>query len=178
MGDAQPAIEWRRVYKEALAVLLERMPPRRAEELVAAGVEAVYLGQAPWDATGKLTLVQHVIAVGFNMMRNERRKEATHRRADLAAKAAEVVAANPPTPEEALEEKEHKTRLYELLVAACVGDGQALAIIDAERLGIRGLDAQVEHFGWSERVVRNVRERIGERMKKILDDEDRQEAAS
>ncbi len=178
MGDDAGAIDWRRIYKEALHGLLDDMPLQRAEEAVAAGVEAVYLGEEPWDPNGDRSLVEHVKAVGRERVRRERRTLLRRQRPDLAAKAAEVVGENPPTPEQALEEKQRKTRLYQLLVAACIGDADALAVIEAEREGVRGLAAQMEHLKMKERRLMNARDRIGERMKKIVEDEDRKEAAS
>ncbi len=178
MGEPPAGVDWKRVYREAMVVAAERLSPGRAQEVVSAGIEAVFTGEVPWDPAGKASLAAHAVAVGYNRMRNEWRKAKRQQREDLVAKVAEVdVARAPPRPDDALEDKEHRAHLFTRLVAACEGDQEALAVIEAERLGIRGLDAQMEHLKMSERDLKNARLRIGRRMEPI-DPEDREGKAS
>jgi hypothetical protein len=175
-GEPEMEIDWAGVFANAMAIAVTTWPELRARETVTEGIGAVALGDAPWDPRGKLSLERHVIAVGFNILRNQRRAATRRRRADFVAElsAAEQAREAAP-PDVALEEIERKERLYRRLCDACEGAPDALAVLAAEREGILGGEAQMKHCHLTEQAWTIARKHIGRKLQAILEDEKRKE---
>jgi hypothetical protein len=175
-GETDAEIDWARVFTVAMAIALETRSPRSAEETVSAGIEAVFAGDAPWNPQGKLSLERHVIAVGFNVLRNQRRAAQRRQRADFVAElSASEQAREAPVPDEAFEEVERRERLYGKLWSACEDAPDALALLEAERQGILGREAQMKHCDMDERAWTLARNHIGRKLKPILEEEKKEE---
>ena len=138
-------VDWGAVFAEALDLATEVWSARVAEEIVSTGVERVFAGDAPWDPAGKNTLAKHVVAVGFNVRRNERRAAQRRRRSDFVAGAAQALEERGTArPDDAAEEKDERAFLFARLRQRCEGFPDALAILDAEKQGVMGQKAQID----------------------------------
>jgi hypothetical protein len=132
-------------------------------------------GKAPWDPKGKSTLLRHVVAVGCGQRRNERKKVARRKRPHVAAELSRNVHEANPSQEEVYADVEERARLFEALSAACEGDAEACAVLDAELQGVRGVEAQAGHCKMPVKVVENARDRIGRRLRAIEREEQEKE---
>jgi hypothetical protein len=75
MSDLDPnAIDWPRVYAEAVAIALT-FGRGSALEIVQEGVKRYLEGQAPWAPGGESTLVEHLVVVGRKARGNQNRSE-------------------------------------------------------------------------------------------------------
>jgi DNA-directed RNA polymerase specialized sigma24 family protein len=164
-------IDWEEVYAQALEVALEFLSKDNAEEVVAIGFERVLGGQAPWKKGEGETLPRHVVGVGFNRWRTERRNNKRRQDPEVVSKLKMDIDSDHPTPEEEAAEREEKTRRYEALLEASRDDADALAILDAEAHDVRGRKAQQEHCKLTGDAWNNARNRIGARIKRILAEE-------
>ena len=174
-------VDWGSVYAQAVVVALRFVRSQDAEDVVMEGMKRVIDGSSAWDAEGKRTLVGHVVAVGLNEQRNERRKAQRRNEGDFVeAFAYESEADRPGTPEEQAvegEERERKARRFGKLVALCAGDADALWVLECEQAGISGSAEQVRE-GLDIEGVRNARKRIKRRVEMLADTDDEDEAAS
>jgi hypothetical protein len=171
--DAEPdpsgTIDWADVFVRALAVAATMLSPTRAEETVSAGIEHILGGNAPWDPDGKQSIERHVIGVGYNLLRNQRRADRRRRREDFVAKLSTSLEEGAPlSPEDALEDRKQREALYDSLWKACAESPDAQALLLAERDGVQGCKDQTRHCNMSERAWTNARTFIGRRLPSIL----------
>ena len=177
--DPLAGVDWGRTFAEAVAIALKVMSEADADDVATAGVEKVIDGSAPWDPAGGKTLAGHVVAVGYNVLRNERRKVRRRMNGDFVAKVSIAIDEGLPlSPEEAAADREERARRYAKLLAASAGDPDALAVREAEREGILGSDAQMKKCGLDEAAWTNARKNIGRRLKDILAAEEKKEEAA
>lgn len=178
-GNPLEGIDWGDVYASAVRLALTCVPRQDAEDVVMAGVTKVIDGSAPWDSAGKDTLASHVVAVGCRERRVELRK--AHRREKLGAVEAFAQGAESAwTPEDEVseaEERAEKGRRYGRLVALCVDDADALAVLECLEQDIDEPAGQVTATGLTLDAVRNARKRIKRRAETLLETDD-EEAAS
>jgi hypothetical protein len=169
-------VDWGAVFAQALDVATQLWSARVSEEIVSSGIERVFAGDAPWDPSGKRTLAGHVVAVGFNTLRNQRRSAQRRRRADFVAGATQAYEERAlPRPDEALEDKAERADRFAELWKRCEGFPDARAILEAEKLGVRGQKEQTAHCKLTEHAWTIARKHIGRVLKAIGEDEEREE---
>jgi hypothetical protein len=176
--DPFAGVDWESLLAEVVRLGRSLLSPADAEDMATAGIERLLAGESPWDPNGRVTLARHVFRVGMNVRRAERRKLQRRRRPDFEAKQAIAMAENMESPEEDYAEVEAKTRMYGMLLSACADDPEALRILDAEREGVIGVVPQMQHCKLDETAVRNGRDRIGRRLRAIVEQERKAEEDS
>jgi hypothetical protein len=172
-------VDWSTVFAGALDILVMCMSAADAEDAASAGVELVYTGKAPWDPQGNLTLVRHVVAVGYNLRRNERKKERRRRRGSFVAElSADMENEKEASPEDAYADEEERAHRRRRLFAACADDGEATLVLQAEDNDVRGVEAQMTYCRLTKEAVGNARKRIARKLRAILHEDEDDEAAS
>jgi hypothetical protein len=158
------AVEWGRVYAEALAVALEELEVSEveAEEILQQGVTLVIGGEKPFDPGGKATLAEHVVQVGKASRDNQRRVERRRRNPEKLAKLEHYTDVPPPTPEELTDEREEGDDAFEKLLAAIQDDAELQALVALMRRDIDDAATQAAELGWKIGRVYNARRRLKE----------------
>jgi hypothetical protein len=170
-----PSIDWGGVYVQALSLARLSVRPQDVTDLVGEGMKRVMGGEAPWEEARNRTLPEHVVAVGYNAMREQWRKASQPRDAAVASKLRVAVEEDAKwTPEDSVAEAEHiqrKAHLFERLVEACAGDPEALAVLEHEQLGVHEPAEQARRAGLTIEAIRNARKRIKRRALELVDAE-------
>lgn len=173
MSDLDPntvdwAIDWPRVYAEAVAIALT-IAPVSAPEIVHEGVKRYLEGQAPWAPGGERTLAEHLVVVGRKARSSEKRRERRHWYPKMVGTLVAIFGGASPGPEEELlaaEDKQGKTILFEKLVRELdAHDTEAHRIVVLEQEGVHQPLEQAERLGMDIETVRNARKRI---MRRVL----------
>jgi DNA-directed RNA polymerase specialized sigma24 family protein len=168
MPDLDPnAIDWPRVYAEAVAIALT-FAPVSAREIVHEGVTRYLEGQAPWAAGGERTLAEHLVVVGHKAHRDAKKRERRRWSPKMVGMLVAMFGGSSPSPEEELvaaEEKQRKTLLFEKLVRELQAhDPEAHRIVLLEQEGVDQPLEQAERLGIDIETVRNARKRITRRV--------------
>jgi hypothetical protein len=170
-------IDWGRVFVEAVTIAVEcTTSVVDAEELVMEGMQLVLQRKAPWDpATSKHeTLAEHLVAVGYNAVRNQRRKWGRHRKPEIVSKIVHALEARRTrTPEQdalVAEEVERKKRLFEKLLSQTETDDpdvHAVALLEQQEVDEPAEQAQ--ELGWDIGRLRNARKRLKRRAHELAE---------
>ncbi len=153
------AVDWGRVYAEALEIALE-MRMGDAEDLVSEGVTMVLDGTAPFDPSGEETLAAHVVAVSVARRRNQARVVRRRRGRGDDAKLVHHLDEAPPTPEELMDERRMGDRAFDTLLAACANDEDVEKLVLLSREDVDEAADQATRLGWEIDRVRNARKRM------------------
>jgi hypothetical protein len=168
-------VDWGAVYVRAISIARQSVRPGDVDDLVTEGVRRVLDGAAPWDESRKRTLADHVVAVGYNAMREEWRKRKQPRDERFIVRfSVTVEEESQRTPEDSAadaEERERRARLFARLLVLCAADAEASAVLECEQLGVHEPAEQVTRAGLSIDAVRNARKRIKRHVQELIDDE-------
>ena len=164
MAEFDPAaVEWGRVYVEALALAMAlKVSEVEADEIVQQGVALVIAGEEPFDPDGGTTLADHVVQVGKTSRDNQRRVERRQRNPKKLAKLEHYTDVPPPTPEELTDAREEGDDAFEMLLAATAGHADLQALVALMRRDIDDAATQAAELGWKIGKVYNTRRRLKE----------------
>jgi hypothetical protein len=172
MADREDNDSWGRVLAEAVLLALDcTRTAADAEDLAMEGLQLVLEGKAPWDPaiSKRGTLASHVVAVGYNVMRNKQRAWNRRTRPAFLAKLGQTMDDGySSTPEQRLsdaQERAHNERLFaELLSEAEQDDPDVGQILLLEQQEVDEPAKQARRLGWDIERVRNARKRLKRRV--------------
>ncbi len=165
--ERSPNVDWGLVWKQAVVIARKFVPEQDVDDLVTEGMKLVIEGSAPWDASGKRPLAGHVVQVGYNALRNEKRRVARRQEEGFVARLGETYEEQAQVTPEAVvseaEQRERKARLLEQLAHECADHPDSRAVLECERAGVHEPAAQAARTGLGIEAVRNARKVIKRR---------------
>jgi hypothetical protein len=170
MADRDPeTIDWGSVFAQAVAIAL-KYTRGDAEEVVQEAMVLYFEGAAPWDASGRMTLPEHLVHVGLYERRKRERTERRRRHPKVIGKLVHIFDRPPRTAEEDFsdaEDEQRKSRLLDRLLGDFADDAQAREIVRLEQEGVHEPLEQAKSSGMEIEEVRNARKRIKRRVEAI-----------
>jgi hypothetical protein len=175
MRANEPAVDWGRVYREAVAALEPTVGLARMEEVAAEGMYLVFAGEAPERREGE-TVAGHVARSGLLAWRTAGRAERWHRSPRVSTKVAAALYVPVPTGEAVLSREEERARRFECLVDAIGGDREVADIVRLAREGVTTEMEQAARLGITIEALRNARKRLKRHIDAVNAREDRERA--
>jgi hypothetical protein len=155
------AVEWGRVYVEALALTRTlKVSEAEADEVVQLGVTLVIEGEKPFDPGGGATLADHVVQVGKAARNKQRRVERRRRDPERLAKLEHYTDVPPATPEQLTDAREEGDDAFAMLLASIEGNADLEALVALMRRDIDDAKTQAAELGWKMDKVYNTRRRL------------------